>query len=61
VSVNITRGKIRYATGTAITHAGIARFRLDAVRPMKRGRYLVTIVATQGKRSTVVRYRQTIA
>jgi hypothetical protein len=60
VSVEISSGKKPYATGTAVVHARTARFTLRSLHPMRHGRYLITLVATHGKKSTVTRYRQTI-
>ncbi|HUA03864.1 MAG TPA: hypothetical protein VMB27_08180 [Solirubrobacteraceae bacterium] len=61
VSVDISRGRIDYATGTAAVHAGRARFSLRSVHPMLRARYLITVVVTHGKHSTVIRGWQTIS
>ena len=55
MSVMISRGRTTYAVGTARVHRGLVHLRLRSLRSMKHGRYLVTIVATQGTRLTVSR------
>ncbi len=60
VSVDISRANTHYASGASLTHAGMARFALRSRHQMKHGRYLITIVMTHGKKSTVIRYRQTL-
>lgn len=59
-NVEITRGNLRYAMGSAVVHRGRAWFRLRNLRVMRRGRYLVTIVVAAGKRPDVIRYWQTM-
>jgi hypothetical protein len=61
VSVALSRAGKTYAIGTAVTRRGAARFRLEMVRRMKPGRYLVTLVASQGKHANVVRYTKRFA
>jgi hypothetical protein len=61
VSVDISRANTQYASGVSLMHAGIARFALRGVHPIKRGSYLITIVTTNGKHATVIRYRQPIS
>jgi hypothetical protein len=60
VSVNVTRGKMTYAVANAVVHGGRALVSLRELRAMKRGRYLVTVVATAGGHATVIRYREMI-
>jgi hypothetical protein len=58
--VTISRDKIKYASGTAVVHAGKAKFRLHSMREMKRAHYLITIVITHGNRTSAIRYRELI-
>jgi hypothetical protein len=61
VSVDISRGRTIYATGTGVTRAGRARFVLHTLRMTnKTERYLVTIIATRGKHRITVRHTQRI-
>jgi hypothetical protein len=55
VSMDIARGKKTYAVGTAVVRIGLVHLRLQAVRRIKHGWYVVTIVETHGKRATVIR------
>jgi Collagen triple helix repeat (20 copies) len=56
MSVMISRNHKPYAIGSAFVHRGAVRLNLRPIRAIKRGRYLVTIVVTEGKRSATVRY-----
>jgi hypothetical protein len=60
ISVDITRGNLRYAVATSVVRGGRAAFSLHRTRAIKRGRYLVTILISSGKRSTIIRRWQTI-
>lgn len=56
VSVALSRAGRTYAIGTALTRRGATHFNLKLVRRMRPGRYLVTVVTSQGKQADVVRY-----
>jgi hypothetical protein len=57
VSVDLSRGRTTFAAGTAAVRAGSARVTLRGLRPLVRGRYLVTVVATTGgKKGRLARY-----
>jgi hypothetical protein len=57
VRVNISRGKTTYAIGTATVRRGVAHLRLRIVRGMRHRRYLITIIASNGKHAAVSRYK----
>ncbi len=56
VSIEISRGKLTYAVGSAIVHRGRTSMRMHSLRTLRRGRYLVTVVEAIGKNAVVVRY-----
>jgi hypothetical protein len=56
VRVDISHGKTTYAIGTASVRRGVARVRLHVIQTMRNGRYLVTVIATDGKKATVTHY-----
>ncbi len=58
VSVDVTRGRRTYATGNAVVRSGVAHVRLRALRRIRHGRYLITIVTGTGTKVTVARHYQ---
>jgi Collagen triple helix repeat (20 copies) len=56
MTVTISRGPTKYATATALVHPGRVDMRLRSLRPIKHGRYLITIVALDHRHATVTRF-----
>ena len=56
VSVDVSRGTTRYAIGAAHVHHGVASVRLHILRAIHHARYVVTVIATNGKHATVTRH-----
>jgi hypothetical protein len=56
MSITISRGRTTYAARTAVVGRGRVHLRLRSLRAMKHGRYLITLVITNGHRVTVVRF-----
>jgi hypothetical protein len=55
VSVDISRGRKTYATGTAVVRGGVAKLRLDLRGRFHHGTYLITLVTTDGTKAMVIR------
>jgi hypothetical protein len=55
IRVTISRGGTTYAAATRVVNRGRVAIRLRSLRPMKHGRYVVTIVAMNGKHRAVKR------
>jgi len=60
VTVDISRGATTYAIGTAHVRRGVARLRLHILRAIHHARYVVTVIATNGKHATVTRHSATL-
>jgi len=60
IRVTISRGTATYATATAVVRPGMAQIRLRSLRPMKAGRYLVTIFTPGRKHATVTHFTMRI-
>ncbi len=60
MSLMISRGRTTYAATTASVHRGRVHVRLRSLRTIKAGRYVVTIVLTDGRRSSVIRFVERI-
>jgi hypothetical protein len=58
--VTISRGGTTYAAATRMVHRGRVQIRLRSLRPMKHGRYLVTIVPLNRNHGTVTRFTMKI-
>jgi hypothetical protein len=54
--LTISRGGITYAAATRVVHRGWVAIRMRSLRPIKHGRYVVTIVAMNGKHRAVKRF-----
>ena len=52
-TVRVSRGRKTVAVGTATLHRGAARLTLHNLLPLRRGRYLITLVSGTGKRMSV--------
>jgi hypothetical protein len=56
VSGDISRGKRTYAVATGVVRRGVARLRFRNLRPITRGRYLITVVSTVNGKAKVSRF-----
>jgi hypothetical protein len=60
VRVDISRGTTTYAIGSALVHRGVASLSLHTLRTMRHARYVVTVIVTSGKHTSVTRYSTTL-
>ena len=56
MTVTISHRGAKYATATALVRPGRVEIRLRSLRPIKHGRYLITIVALNHRHATVTRF-----